>query len=82
MGWGEVCLAFDFAGAFRAFDFEAFDFDDFDFADLALEGFFRNLAFFAGLRALDFFEPFLFDVFFAAIALLLHGIVSCRNSVE
>jgi hypothetical protein len=61
----------------RPFDVDDFDFEDFNFAVLALEGFFRDLAFFSVLRALDFFEPFLFDVFFAAIALLLTEAEAC-----
>ena len=62
--------------------FEAFDFASFDFEAFALEGFFLDLVFFAGLRALDFFEPFLFDTFFAAIALLLTGAKACTSILE
>ena len=68
MGAAGVCLASDFAGALRAFDFAGFDLDDFD--EFALTRFFFDVVFLAALRALDFFEAFLFEAFFVAITLL------------
>ena len=79
MGACGVCLAFDFAGALRAFAFEDVGFEDFDFVDFALERFFFDLVFVPGLRALDFFEAFLIEVFFATITLLLTELLSLQG---